>query len=85
MTVQHWRWQGSTFAPSDRFVFAAPRRVAQSQPQGADRCRLTQALRLSAPPEDLLAARLRALGLHDVSPDPHPPEPHRDGVAHVAG
>jgi len=33
VTVQHWRWQGSTFTPSDRFVFSRPARGA-AQPQG---------------------------------------------------
>lgn len=34
VTVQHWRWQGDTFAPSDRFVFARAARGA-AQPPGA--------------------------------------------------
>ena len=34
VTIQHWRWQGETFAPSDRFVFARPAR-GRSAPQGA--------------------------------------------------
>ncbi len=28
VTIQHWRWQGDTFAPSDRFVFARAGRTA---------------------------------------------------------
>ena len=34
VTIQHWRWQGETFAPSDRFVFARPGR-GRADPQGA--------------------------------------------------
>jgi predicted phosphodiesterase len=33
VTIQHWRWQGETFAPSDRFVFARPAR-GTVPPQG---------------------------------------------------
>ena len=33
VTIQHWRWQGETFAPSDRFVFARPAR-GTAPPQG---------------------------------------------------
>ena len=33
VTIQHWRRQGETFAPSDRFVFARPARGV-GQPQG---------------------------------------------------
>ena len=33
VTIQHWRWQGETFAPSDRFVFARPARGV-ALPQG---------------------------------------------------
>lgn len=33
VTIQHWRWQGETFVPSDRFVFARAAR-GSTPPQG---------------------------------------------------